>query len=257
MQDQKLKRYLKISLIGHVVLFAVGIISQWVFPGKATLFTPTVQIDMVALPNQVKQAEPEPIDTSLPVKENPPPKPEAKEEEPDAVALPEKKSNLKDKKEAEKRAKNALEKIREQMKKEKEEEERKKQELVNKRKNDLKKFEEKYRAAIRGNQTNEGTSSTGDLQATANAYAGAIIERLRSNWSLPVFLQSKNLRASVRVYIDGRGNLVRYQFSESSGNDVFDDYVKGAIQRSNPFPPPPEEMVRGLRNSGIEVSFPL
>jgi TonB family protein len=95
------------------------------------------------------------------------------------------------------------------------------------------------------------------MQATVNAYAGHITDKLRSNWALPVYLQTQGLRATVRIYIDGKGSLVRFQFIQNSGNDVFDEYVKGAIQRSNPFAPPPEEMARGLRNSGIEVLFPL
>lgn len=259
MDEHKLKRYLKISFIAHISLFVFAIVSQLVFPGKPVLFTPSVQIDMVALPNQVKDANPEPIDTSLPVKDKePPPQPEAKEE-PDPTPVLEKPSvaPAKNKKEAETRAKNAVEKIREQMKKEREEEDQKKQASLNKRKEDLKKFEEKYRAAIRGNQTNNGGSATGDLQATMNAYGSAVADKLKSNWGLPVWLQSKGLRATVRIYIDARGNLVRFQFTQNSGNDTFDDYVKGTVQRSNPFPPPPEEMARDLRNTGIEVLFPI
>lgn len=258
MQDKKLKYYLKISFWAHIVLFAIAMLSQIVFPGKANLLTPTVHIDMVALPNQVKDANPEPIDTSLPVKNQAPPAekksdPEPEKKKSEEISIPKPRADHS----VEKRAKSAVERLREQMKKEREEIERKKQELLSRRKDDLKKFEQKYREAIRGNQTNQGSSMTGEMQATMNAYAGAIMERLRANWALPVWLQSKGLRASVRIYIDGRGNLVRFQFSENSGNDTFDEYVKGTIQRSNPFAPPPEDMVRGLRNSGIEVSFPL
>lgn len=90
-----------------------------------------------------------------------------------------------------------------------------------------------------------------------NAYAGHIRERLRQNWGLPVFLQDKGLRAVVRMYIDERGNILRYNFTSVSGNDAFDSYVKAAVKGASPLAPPPEEMAKGLRNSGLEVQFPL
>lgn len=237
-------------------------LSQFVFPSKAILFNPSVQIDMVALPNQVKEANPEAIDKSLPVKDEPPPpsKPEPQEEEPEAVPIPEKQKaaepTIKNKKEVEKRAKSAVEKLREQMKKEREEIEQKKQEELSKREENLKKFKEKYRAAIRGNQTNEGTSLTGDMQATVNAYGGAVVERLKPNWNLPVYLQSKGLRASVRVYLDGRGYLVRYQMSQGSGNDAFDEYVIKTIKAAIPSPLPPRRWQEACEILASRYRFP-
>lgn len=181
----------------------------------------------------------------------PEPKPEPKPR-PDEMAL----EKAKEKK-AENDAKKALERLKAERQKEQRAEDKRREELVNKREEDLKRFEEAYRSAIKGNQTNQGTSSTGSMQETVNAYAGHIRERLHSNWALPVWLQDKGLRAVVRMYIDGRGNIVRYQFTAVSGNDAFDNYVKGTVQRSGPFAPPPEEMAKGLRNSGLEVQFPL
>ncbi|MGZ3712574.1 MAG: hypothetical protein ACXVBE_12500, partial [Bdellovibrionota bacterium] len=77
-QKRKLKRYFKISLCLHGGLFLFLFLHEFVFPSKALVFNPSVQIDMVALPNQVKQTEPEPVDMSLKVKENVPPPPEEK-----------------------------------------------------------------------------------------------------------------------------------------------------------------------------------
>lgn len=262
-EQKKIKRYVAISFWSHIVLFLLFSIGQWISP-KPMLFQPTVQIDMVALPDQVKQSEPQPIDTTLPVKDKaPPPKPEPEEQKDDSLALEKPDPNKlalekAKKKEAEDRAKEALRKLREQAKKnERKEEQKRQQALLDKKKEDLKRFEEAYRSAIRGNQTNQGTSASGEMQATMNAYAGHITERLRNNWSLPAWLQSQGLRAVMRIYIDSRGNVMRYQMMRSSGNDTFDEYVKGCVQRSTPFAPPPEEMATGLRNSGMEVLFPL
>jgi TonB family protein len=260
--NKKHKRYFTISLLLHLGFFLFIAISGLVFPSKSELQLPTVQIDMVALPNQVKEENPEPVDTSLPVKEDvaPPPPPEEKapEPEPEPVPIPEKKAEPKPvKKEAEKRAKSALERLREQVENDRKEEERKKQAAVDKRKSDLKKFEEKYRAALRGNQTNTGTSASGALQSTMNAYFAHVRERLNSNWALPAWLQSQGLNAVVRVYIDGRGNVLRMNFVKASGNEAFDNYVKGTLQKSSPFAPPPAEMADALRNTGVEVGFPL
>jgi outer membrane biosynthesis protein TonB len=183
--------------------------------------------------------------------EKPDPKTEPKPK-PDEMAL----EKAKEKK-AENDAKKALERLKAERQKEQRAEDKRREAEVNKREADLKRFEEAYRSAIKGNQTNQGTSATGALQETLNAYAGHIRERLRGNWALPAFLQDKGLRAVVRMYIDGRGNIVRYQFTAVSGNNAFDNYVTDTVKRSSPFAPPPEEMAKGLRNSGLEVQFPL
>lgn len=256
-RNTKLRRYLKISLGLHLGIFAFLVVGQWVAPNNTEMFQPTVQIDMVALPDLVK-SQSQPLDTTLPVKDAPPParKEEAAEkDEPTPAPVPEKES--KKEREAESDAKKALERLRAEVKKEQKEEDKRRRELVNKREEELKRFEETYRAAIKGNQVNQGTSATGAMQATLNAYVGHIREKLNGNWALPVWLQSAGLRAEVRMYLDARGNIIRYTFTKSSGNQTFDEYVEGTLKRSSPFAPPPEEMAKGLRNSGIGVQFPL
>lgn len=263
-QAKKTGRYVVVSLVLHGALFLFLVITNLVFPQKRELMVPSMQIDMVALPNQVKDMDEKPVDVSLPVKENtPPPKEAAKPEpEPEAVALPEKKETKKEakktvaKKDPEKAAKSALERLQEEMEERKAEENRKKRAQLDARKKDLERFAEATRNAIRGNQVNQGNSNSGDMKATADAYSGHIRERIRSNWGLPTWLQGKGLRAVVVIYIDGNGRLANYRFVQSSGNEAFDNYVKTALQRSNPFAPPPADMVGTLRG-GLEVLFPL
>jgi colicin import membrane protein len=260
-QQLKFQRYVKYSLILHGMLFALFFMGDWIWPSsKSPLMMPTVQIDMVALPDQVKSQSPPVLDTTLPVKENPPPPAEPPSEKDLAMPVPDP-----PKRDTQADAKKALERLRANVQKERAQETakeqrekaRQRQETLEQRQRDLKRFEQAYRAAIRGNQTNQGSSATGAMEATLNAYAGHITDKLRSNWALPAYLQGRGMRAVARIYIDGRGQVVRFQLVQSSGNEVFDEYVKGSIQRSSPFAPPPADMANGLRNSGLEVIYPL
>jgi TonB family protein len=263
-QNRKLRHYVRISLGLHAGFFALLLIGKFFGPPPAELLQPSVQIDMVALPDLVKSQNNPALDKTLPVKEAPPPPPPPPPKEEEAAPAPEpakpdheKELALKREKEAQSEAKKALERLKAQKKKEERAEQKRREELANQREQDLKRFEEAYRSALKGNQVNQGTSATGAMQEIKNAYAGHIRERLQSNWALPAWLQGKGLRARVLIYLDGRGNIARSQFLQSSGNDAFDGYVKETLQRSSPFNPPPEEMARGLRNSGLEVQFPL
>jgi len=263
-QQKKTKRYVTISLALHAALFLSFGVGSFFAP-QSLVFTPAVQIDMVALPNKTKNQEQEPVDTSLPVKPDPPPEPEKEAKadpepepakpDPDEMAL-EKEKERKEK-DAAKRAKDALKKMREQAEKERKAEEDRKKEALDKRKDDLKRFEKTYREALRGNQKNDGSSMSGEMQAAVNAYQGHMLDRIRSKWALPQYLQGKGHRAVMRMYLDPRGNVIRMEFKQVSGNNMFDSYVEGAIRQSSPFFPPPAEMAPGLKSSGVEVQFPL
>jgi protein TonB len=257
-QKKKQKRYFLISFGLHLGLFLFLAISSFVMPHDAQLILPSIQVDMVALPDHVKGDTPV-IDPTQPVKEQePPPPPEEKEvAKPAPKAADDSPMALEREREAEKRAKQALERMRKQMKKEQAAESKKRQELLEKRQADLKRFEETYRSAIKGNQANQGTSASGALGEVTNAYTGHVMDKVRSNWGLPAWLQSQKLRAVVHIRIDSRGNLISYNLTESSGNQIFDDYVTASIKKSNPFAPPPQELAPTLRNPGMEVLFPL
>lgn len=273
-QRIKTERYVAISCALHTALFLSFLIGSALAP-KPITYLPTVQVDVVALPSQVKNNDAPTPDLTKPVKPNAPePVPaEPAKSDPDQLEKPEKEAvapktkaepkvddmALERKKEAEakKRADAALKRMREMLKKERQQEDEKKQAALEKRRADLKAFEQKYRQAINGNQKNEGTSLTGQQQATLNAYLAAVTDQIRSNWALPSFLQSQGLAARIVIHIDGRGNVVKMEFTRTSGNTVFDNNAEGAIRNANPFPPPPADMASGLRNSGIEVKFPL
>lgn len=264
-ERNKLRRYLKVSAGLHAGFLLLMVVGEFISPGAGEIFQPSVQIDMVALPDLVK-AQNRPVDTTLPVKEAPPPappEPEEKEAEPESKPDPKPKAEdpdlmaLKKEKDAQNEAKKALERLRAQMKKDQKAEAKKREEQINEREKNLKKFEETYRAAIKGNQTNQGSSATGAMLEARNAYFGHIVDRVRGRWALPAFLQGKGFRAVVRMYVDSRGNAIRYTVVRSSGNEAFDSQAVGAIKEASPFAAPPAEMSNGLRNNGLELEFPL
>jgi TonB family protein len=261
-QNERFKRFFGVSLALHAALLATGLIGNLILPGNPELFVPTVQIDMVALPDLVKSQKEQILDKTLPVKDEPAPKekPAEKvaEKEPEKTKPKDepKPDEMTLKRERDAAAKKALERLREEMKKAQKDAEKKKlEELADKRKENQKRFEEAFRNALKGNQVNEGTSTSGVSEATKNAYIGMIQQTIRSNWGLPAWLQNRGLSAAVVIQIDGRGNVVGFRFTKPSGNDTFDEYVKSAVQQST-FAPPPEEMARTVR-SGVGVRFPL
>jgi TonB family protein len=272
-QQKRLKHYLTVAAILHGLLFSTFFIGS-LFTSKPLLMQPTIMVDMVALPSQVKNNDAPPPDLSLPVKPNTPPPPEVKPEPvteapkptpppppepkvPEPPAVDEMALERKKVTDARKRAADAMKRIREDAKKDRLADELKKKAALDKRKADLKAFEAKYRDAVRGNQVNQGTSLTGQMQATLNAYVGHVRDRLSSNWALPSYLQNQNLKAAIVIHIDARGNVVKMEFTRMSGNAGFDNNAEKTVRDSSPFFPPPAEMAPALRNNGVEVRFPL
>jgi TonB family protein len=68
-------------------------------------------------------------------------------------------------------------------------------------------------------------------------------------------LSSANLKARVRIFVDGKGNVIRRTVTQSSGNDIFDSRLLAAIDASSPLQPPPESLVSILEVDGLELGF--
>lgn len=257
-----LKRFMKVSLTGHGVLLLVILIWNFAFPGTPMMIQPSIQIDVVALPDFTKN-QIQAIDTSLPTKEDvkpippavdvPPPTPDLMTLQKDEAKKQKEEAKPKDKAKTEESAKSALERLKKDLaKKEKVERER----LVDEKKKELSKFDEKFRLRLAGNNVSTGNNVTGASAEVTNAYLGHVSDKIRSHWELPPFLQSQNLRASIRLYIEANGSI-RYFLSKPSGNEIFDNLVKDAVERSKPFAPPPGELAGQLKRDGVEVLFPL
>jgi outer membrane biosynthesis protein TonB len=210
-QRKKVNRYVAISSALHVALFLLFSVGA-IFAPRPIVVMPTIHVDMVALPTQVKNNDEPPPDFSKPVGPATPVVEEPKAD-PDQIAKPEPREAtpkpqpvrpavdemvLERKKEAEakKRAEAALKRMRDQLKKERLAEEQKKKAALEKRRADLKAFEQKYRQAVAGNTKNEGNALSGQLAATTDAYSSAVADRIRAHWALPTFLQGQNLKAT-------------------------------------------------------------
>jgi colicin import membrane protein len=87
-------------------------------------------------------------------------------------------------------------------------------------------------------------------------YQMEVEDRIKSNWSYPVALQSgKDLEAVVVVMVKRDGTILKSEMKKGSSDPIFDESVLRAVKRSDPLPPFPE----GYRKSydEIEIKFNL
>lgn len=232
-------RYVGVSTLFHFFVLGAIFITHYFFSSPQSVLLPTIQVDMVALPDFTKN--------NISVNDM--------KKKPIAKDIPKVESSSKDKSMVLKKNKTqkSIEKIKERVRN------RKLKEFSKNRAKEqeaLKKFQEKYRSILAGNQTNEGNSISGSLEASINNYVSSVVNQIRENWELPLYLQDKGFRASVILYIDRNGNA-RYEFNKRSGNDIFDELVRNALELSIPFSQPPVDVILLLKNKGIEVLFPL
>lgn len=71
-------------------------------------------------------------------------------------------------------------------------------------------------------------------------YGAFIQSRLKDAFEVTIAWQTKNPHLVVRLFIDGRGGLIRYKIEKSTGDTIFEDAVDRAIQLARKkFPAPP------------------
>lgn len=226
-----------ISIALHLVFVAVLFwgAKRATDPEKLTPVLPTLRVDLVGLPDQLKSEMVNPA-PYVPRKEeisrekntpkiHQPPVPS------DAMKIPSK-NKKETKKDTSKRMKNALERIKA-----------------------LSKIQEEVTEsqAVKGNQISKGSSLSANAQtSTTPSYAEHVRERLQSYWALPPWIARQKLSAQVEVEINAAGMVSRLQFLRPSGNQQFDNEVKKTIQASQPFNPP-----EGGNSAKIVVGFPL
>lgn len=109
---------------------------------------------------------------------------------------------------------------------------------------------------IKGNVISAGSSLTGLSKLQHDEYIANLDRHIKEHWTLPEWLASKDYKAQVRVYIDSRGLLVKKALVKSSGNPTYDDYALATIEKSIPFPIPPEKLTAHLEINGFIVGFP-
>jgi colicin import membrane protein len=102
-------------------------------------------------------------------------------------------------------------------------------------------------------------AGTGDGVPTGIAiriYQMEVESRIYGNWSYPVAIQgAKKLQAIVLLEVRDDGTVMECQFRQRSGDNIFDQSVLKAIEKSDPLPPLPEGYPK--THEEIEINFNL
>ena len=107
----------------------------------------------------------------------------------------------------------------------------------------------------KGNKISEGEGTEGEANNERDmeqlrSYIAGIIEQIRFNWNLPKHLTDKYFYAQVEVRLNERGEFLEKRLFTSSQNELFDRLVLEAVEKSSPFPPPPDS-IKSLIKDGI------
>jgi colicin import membrane protein len=112
----------------------------------------------------------------------------------------------------------------------------------------------------------DNTGQGGEKQGRTGGVGTSIRDRLYEihvrdhisrNWTYPAALDavSGNLEAEVVVQVSSKGSIIDYRLSRNSSNQLFDQSVLKAVERSDPLPPLPEGY--GKKREVIVLNFSL
>ena len=232
----------------HIAIVLIFTVKTVFFSGEAINYETAVRIDFVALPDKVNNSTPPPVtpETKAPEAKDPP-KPDAAKPkiETKVPAAP-----TPDAKQIQKSALNKLKAMEalENLKNEDQKEDNKSSSAsVTKKAGEIK---------YKGNILSPGTEISGLNKLQHEQYIVLLDRHIKENWTLPEWLSKKNLKAQIRVRIDNKGHIISKQIVKSSGNPAYDDSVKVTIEKSDPFPPPPEKFSAVVSVNGILIGFP-
>ncbi|UXR65582.1 TonB family protein [Bdellovibrio bacteriovorus] len=270
--DEQVTRGIGISFALHALVISIFTLKTVFFTQETIDFTQAVRVDMVGLPDKTP-----PKDLAPPAKENPKPalpdkepakekpveKPPEKvaekkaEPKPEPVKLPPAKPkeegvNLE---KVKAKQQNALDKLKamaalEKIKEDVAEEKKKVAANAGTGKADT------GAAPIKGNVVSPGSSLTGIAKLQNDSYISDLDRHIKQNWTIPEWLSKKDYKAQVRLFIDSRGNILGRKIVKSSGNPSYDEEVLATIDRSAPFPAPPEKLIAVFSVDGILIGFP-
>ena len=247
-QNELLARALRISLFLHFTLALFLALKSMISPSEPKVFLPTLRVDLVGLPDLKRSEIPQPAPAPTEEKKEVPPPPApapVKSEVPPEIEKGDFSSTKK--------------------KSKKKEESKKEREAQTKLKRALERIKalERVKALagedeIKGNQVSKGSALTGEAkQALETSYFDVVLERVRTYWELPKWLQDQGRSAKVMVYLDSQGRMKSIQIVQSSGSDAFDQEVKRTLHAANPFPLPPPAIAGEIGSQGILLGFPL
>lgn len=251
-------RYIAISVVFHLIVLVFLTVRILFFPDKSLDYQKSVRIDVVALPDKI-QAKPAPeaqAPKPQPVakKEEPKPKPKAKPQPKPKKAEPKK---LVEKKKPQKKEAPQPKKEEEVVEKAQEEQDSAIARLKAMQKLKEKQAEEeKQKQDFKGNAISKGNALTGLEKLQHESYLSTLDSHIRNYWNLPEFLAVGNLKASVLLMISKDGTIRSKSFITASGNNQFDQHVMGTLEKANPLPAPPKDLVDFFATKGVEIRFP-
>ena len=102
-----------------------------------------------------------------------------------------------------------------------------------------------------------GAAGTARVPPEILAYARALDEKVRANWTVPELAQKDagKLMVQVRITIEKDGRVSNVRMEKVSGNPYFDDSVRRAIQKASPLPIPPEQLRGGEDHYDVGFRF--
>jgi colicin import membrane protein len=115
---------------------------------------------------------------------------------------------------------------------------------------------------IEGNRISKGSALVGDYSdeeiSAFSGYVQSLPEVIRKFWKLPSYLIDQNLKCRIRIFLSSKGELIKLEVHESSGQSEFDSRAEQAIRSAAPyFPAPEQEISSRVASSGIILGFPL
>jgi TonB family protein len=259
--EDSLSKAIRLSIGLHVLALLALFLKELIVPSAPNRkeYLPSLKVDLVALPDQKAAEVTTPIQPTAPE--------ETKLDEAKKTEEPKKiEEKVEPAKEAAKTetADYSLKKKQPKTKAEKAEAAREaaREEARERMKNALARIKalDKIRSGelIKGNKVMTGSSAKGETsQSAETTYFDIVLEKVRSEWELPQWLQGKGLSAKVLIKIDRRGNISSVQFIRSSGNNQFDAAVKRTLNAAMPFPAPPVSVLADVTKDGIILGFPV
>lgn len=262
-EDDRLGRFVGMSVILHLVILAMLTLRAVFYPSEPLVLERAIRVDMVGLPDkQAKlppeiKAEPKPeAKPEVKVEPKPQPKEVAKPEvaKPEKVVLPNKPKPESD-----------TTKINLDKAKERQNSALKRLEAMRRLEDEAAAAKEAKKAAalasaspgiVRGNEISPGSSLTGIAKLENDSYLTSIDKHVKQHWDVPNFLANAALSASVVIFLDERGNIVKKNMVKSSGNQIFDQTVMTALDKASPFPAPPRKLVNIFMVDGVQLGFP-
>ncbi|MEM7647063.1 MAG: TonB C-terminal domain-containing protein [Pseudomonadota bacterium] len=247
-EKDSFSRFVAISVAFHVAVLVLLTVKVLFFPSQAPEHKSAVRIDVVALPE--KQVEKPKIAKKAPMVETPKPMPMPMPKPMVAKApkpMPKPKPKPKPKKKTV-----HLEKKKKETKEE--------QNSAIARLKALQKLKDNESKPIpkekKGNSISKGNALTGLEKLHHESYLDDLDQHIRSYWNLPEWLANGNFKAKVLLKINRNGGIQEKLFVLKSGNELFDSQVVSTLEKANPFPAPPSNLVDFFATKGVEIRFP-